>query len=42
MGFVVVERYFEMSVKVCFYVFFGDKLFIFLKLYFEWRVKEIV
>ncbi|KAK4650361.1 SNF1-interacting protein [Podospora pseudocomata] len=41
MGAAVAERHFEMSAKACFHVLFGDKSFIFPKLYFERRAKEI-
>ncbi|KAK0674281.1 hypothetical protein QBC41DRAFT_52590 [Cercophora samala] len=41
MGAVVAERHFEISAKACFHVLFGDKSFIFPKLYFERRAKEI-
>jgi len=41
MGKVVAERHFEISAKACFHVLFGDKSFIFPKLYFERRAKEI-
>lgn len=41
MGQVVTERHFEISAKACFHVLFGDKSFIFPKLYFERRAKEI-
>jgi len=37
----VAERHFEISAKACFHVLFGDKSFIFPKLYFERRAKEI-
>ncbi|KUI65579.1 hypothetical protein VM1G_00159 [Cytospora mali] len=37
----VEERHFEISAKACFHVLFGDKSFIFPKLYFERRAKEI-
>lgn len=37
----VEERNFEISAKACFHVLFGDKSFIFPKLYFERRAKEI-
>ncbi|EOO02732.1 putative transcription factor protein [Phaeoacremonium minimum UCRPA7] len=37
----VEERHFELSAKACFHVLFGDKSFIFPKLYFERRAKEI-
>lgn len=41
MGDPVEERNFELSAKACFHVLFGDKSFIFPKLYFERRAKEI-
>ena len=41
MGKPVAERHFEVSAKSCFHVLFGDKSFIFPKLYFERRAKEI-
>ena len=41
MGNIVAERHFEVSAKSCFHVLFGDKSFIFPKLYFERRAKEI-
>lgn len=41
MGEAVEERHFEISPKACFHVLFGDKSFIFPKLYFERRAKEI-
>ncbi|KAK3368120.1 hypothetical protein B0H63DRAFT_404106 [Podospora didyma] len=41
MGKCVAERHFEISAKACFHVLFGDKSFIFPKLYFERRAKEI-
>jgi len=37
----VAERHFEISAKACFHVLFGDRSFIFPKLYFERRAKEI-
>lgn len=37
----VAERTFEISAKACFHVLFGDKSFIFPKLYFERRVQQI-
>jgi len=37
----VADRHFEISAKACFHVLFGDKSFIFPKLYFERRAKEI-
>jgi hypothetical protein len=41
MGKSVAERHFEISAKSCFHVLFGDKSFIFPKLYFEAGAKEI-
>lgn len=41
MGNPVAERHFEISAKACFHVLFGDKSFIFPKIYFERRAKEI-
>ncbi|KXX79066.1 Protein SIP3 [Madurella mycetomatis] len=41
MGKSVAERHFEISAKSCFHVLFGDKSFIFPKLYFERRATEI-
>ncbi|KAJ3579563.1 hypothetical protein NPX13_g996 [Xylaria arbuscula] len=37
----VAERSFEISAKACFHVLFGDKSFIFPKLYFERRAQQI-
>ncbi|KAH8198104.1 hypothetical protein TruAng_007725 [Truncatella angustata] len=37
----VTERTFEISAKACFHVLFGDKSFVFPKLYFERRAKQI-
>ncbi|KAI1327857.1 PH domain-containing protein [Xylariaceae sp. FL0255] len=37
----VAERNFEISAKACFHVLFGDKSFIFPKLYFERRAQQI-
>lgn len=37
----VEERHFEISAKACFHVLFGDKSFVFPKLYFERRAKQI-
>ncbi|OAA68246.1 transcription factor [Niveomyces insectorum RCEF 264] len=37
----VAERHFEISAKACFHVLFGDKSFIFPKLYFERRARAI-
>ncbi|KAL2201071.1 hypothetical protein P885DRAFT_73421 [Corynascus similis CBS 632.67] len=41
MGKSVAERHFEISAKSCFHVLFGDKSFIFPKLYFERGAKDI-
>lgn len=41
MGEPVADRHFEISAKACFHVLFGDKSFIFPKLYFERRAIEI-
>ena len=41
MGRSVAERHFEISAKACFHVLFGDKSFLFPKLYFDHRAKEI-
>jgi len=41
MGKSVAERHFEISAKACFHVLFGDKSFVFPKIYFERRAKEI-
>lgn len=41
MGKAVAWRHFEISAKACFHVLFGDKSFIFPKLYFERRAIEI-
>lgn len=38
---LAAERHFEISAKSCFHVMFGDKSFVFPKLYFEHRAKEI-
>ncbi|ROT35858.1 hypothetical protein SODALDRAFT_328244 [Sodiomyces alkalinus F11] len=38
----VAERNFEMSAKACFHVLFGDKSFVFPKLYFERRAQRVV
>lgn len=38
---VATERHFEISAKSCFHVLFGDKSFVFPKLYFEHRAKQI-
>ncbi|KAH7349963.1 PH domain-containing protein [Plectosphaerella cucumerina] len=37
----VAERHFEISAKACFHVLFGDKSFVFPKLYFERRAQRI-
>ncbi|GKT87817.1 PH domain-containing protein [Colletotrichum tofieldiae] len=37
----VAERHFEISAKACFHVLFGDKSFVFPKLYFERRAQQI-
>ncbi|KAI5868024.1 hypothetical protein GGS23DRAFT_543695 [Durotheca rogersii] len=37
----VAERNFEISAKACFHVLFGDKSFVFPKLYFERRAQQI-
>lgn len=41
MGECVAERHFEISAKSCFHVVYGDKSFIFPKLYFERGAKDI-
>ncbi|AEO57940.1 hypothetical protein MYCTH_2304763 [Thermothelomyces thermophilus ATCC 42464] len=41
MGKSVAERHFEISAKSCFHVLFGDKSFIFPKLYFGRGAKEM-
>jgi hypothetical protein len=41
MGKSVAERHFEISAKSCFHVLFGDKSFIFPKLYYERGAKDI-
>lgn len=38
---VAAERTFEISAKACFHVLFGDKSFVFPKLYFERRAQQI-
>ncbi|KAH7162645.1 hypothetical protein B0J13DRAFT_491250 [Dactylonectria estremocensis] len=38
---MAVERNFELSAKACFHVLFGDKSFVFPKLYFERRAQQI-
>lgn len=35
------ERHFEISAKACFHVLFGDKSFVFPKLYFDRRARQI-
>ncbi|RYP64051.1 hypothetical protein DL770_009260 [Monosporascus sp. CRB-9-2] len=37
----VAERHFEISAKACFHVLFGDKSFVFPKLYFDRRARQI-
>ena len=37
----VAERHFEISAKACFHVLFGDKSFVFPKLYFDRRAQQI-
>ncbi|KAM0284817.1 hypothetical protein ACHAQH_001738 [Verticillium albo-atrum] len=37
----VAERHFDLSAKACFHVLFGDKSFVFPKLYFERRAQRI-
>ncbi|KAH7329219.1 putative transcription factor SipA3 [Stachybotrys elegans] len=41
MGEVAADRHFEISAKACFHVLFGDKSFVFPKLYFERRAQQI-
>ncbi|KAK3302348.1 uncharacterized protein B0T15DRAFT_542687 [Chaetomium strumarium] len=41
MGKSVAERHFEISAKSCFHVLFGDKSFVFPKLYYERGAKDI-
>ncbi|KAL1837919.1 hypothetical protein VTJ49DRAFT_3265 [Mycothermus thermophilus] len=41
MGPAVAERHFEISAKSCFHVVFGDRSFIFPRLYFERGAKDI-
>lgn len=41
MGEPIAERHFEISAKACFHVLFGDKSFVFPKLYFERRAQQI-
>ncbi|KAG6004879.1 hypothetical protein E4U21_000655 [Claviceps maximensis] len=38
---MAAERHFETSAKACFHVLFGDKSFVFPKLYFEHRAQQI-
>lgn len=38
---MAAERHFEISAKACFHVLFGDKSFVFPKLYFEHRAQHI-
>ncbi|PHH63232.1 hypothetical protein CDD81_6184 [Ophiocordyceps australis] len=38
---MAAERHFEISAKACFHVLFGDKSFVFPKLYFERRAQQI-
>ncbi|KAF7547385.1 hypothetical protein G7Z17_g7767 [Cylindrodendrum hubeiense] len=38
---LAAERNFELSAKACFHVLFGDKSFVFPKLYFERRAQQI-
>ncbi|KAJ3494143.1 hypothetical protein NLG97_g4271 [Lecanicillium saksenae] len=38
---MAAERHFEISAKACFHVLFGDKSFVFPKLYFEHRAQQI-
>ncbi|KOS19277.1 putative PH domain-containing protein [Escovopsis weberi] len=38
---MAAERHYEISAKACFHVLFGDKSFVFPKLYFEHRAKQI-
>lgn len=41
MDLKVAERHFEISAKACFHVLFGDKSFVFPKLYFNRRARQI-
>ncbi|KJZ78985.1 hypothetical protein HIM_01758 [Hirsutella minnesotensis 3608] len=41
MAEMAAERHFEISAKACFHVLFGDKSFVFPKLYFERRAQQI-
>jgi hypothetical protein len=38
---MAADRHFDISAKACFHVLFGDKSFVFPKLYFEHRAKQI-
>lgn len=38
---LAAERHFEIGAKACFHVVFGDKSFVFPKLYFEHRARQI-
>ncbi|PNY24799.1 PH domain-containing protein [Tolypocladium capitatum] len=38
---MAADRHFEISAKACFHVLFGDKSFVFPKLYFEHRAQQI-
>ncbi|KAG6038089.1 hypothetical protein E4U41_004558 [Claviceps citrina] len=38
---MAAERHFEISAKACFHALFGDKSFVFPKLYFEHRAQQI-
>ncbi|KAM0665244.1 hypothetical protein ACQRIU_005505 [Beauveria bassiana] len=38
---MAAERHFEISAKACFHVLFGDRSFVFPKLYFEHRAQQI-
>ncbi len=38
---MAADRHFEISAKACFHVLFGDKSFVFPKLYFERRAQQI-
>ncbi|GJN68774.1 transcription factor SipA3 [Purpureocillium lilacinum] len=41
MAEMAADRHFEISAKACFHVLFGDKSFVFPKLYFERRAQQI-
>ncbi|KAK5990263.1 putative PH domain-containing C19A8.02-like protein [Cladobotryum mycophilum] len=41
MKIMATDRHYEISAKACFHVLFGDKSFVFPKLYFEHRAKQI-